>query len=83
MDKKEIVERVQNIFRDVLNNDTIILKENDSTDSIKGYDSLTHIQILSEVQESFGIKFTAKEMISWDTVGEMCDTVITKINMKN
>lgn len=80
MEKREVLEHIQDIFRDVLDDDELILEEKGSTENIKGYDSLTHIQIVSEIQNSFGIKFTAREMISWDNVGEMCDTIVSKFN---
>ena len=80
MNKNQILEEVQEIFRDVLDNEEIVLNENTVADDVEGWDSLAHVQLVSEIQKKFGIKFSAKEMISWDTVGDMCKTIQSKLS---
>lgn len=55
------------------------LCETTSSDDIEGWDSLAQIQLVSLIQTAFGIKFTAKEMLSWDNVGQMVDTIQSKL----
>ena len=80
MDKMEILNSLQRIVRDVLDREDIMLSYDMTTEYVDGWDSLVHAQIIFSVQEELGIKFSAKEMISWDTIGDMCDTIYAKTN---
>lgn len=78
MEKIEILEKVQDIFRDVLDNDEIELTTDMSADDIEEYDSLSHIQLVVAIEKSFGIKFNSKEITSWATIGDMIDCITIK-----
>lgn len=78
MTKEEILEKVQDIFRDVLDNDEIELTLDMSANDIEEYDSLSHIQLVVAIEKLFGIKFTAKEIMTWENIGEMVDCIASK-----
>ena len=79
MSELEVLEKVQEIVRDVLDEEDVILTLDTTTDMVEDWDSLNHIQIVSEIQNYYGIKFSAKEMLSWDNVGDLCRTIVAKI----
>ena len=78
MEKIEILSEVQDIFRDVLDNEDIVLKADTVADDVEEWDSLTHIQLVVAVEKHFKIKFTSKEILSWKNVGEMIDCIASK-----
>jgi acyl carrier protein len=78
MQKDEALALVQEIARDVLDNESIILTYESTTDMVPDWDSLNHVQIITEIQNKLNIKFSAKEMISWDNIGDLCDSIINK-----
>ena len=78
MDKNQILAEVQDIFRDVLDNEEIVLANETVADDIEEWDSLTHIQLIVAIEKHFKIKFTSKEILSWKNVGEMIDCISTK-----
>ena len=78
MDKNQILEEVQEIFREVLDNEEIVLASKTTADDIEEWDSLTHIQLIVAIEKHFKIKFTSKEILSWQNVGEMIDCIATK-----
>jgi acyl carrier protein len=80
MEKNEILTKVEEIFREVLDNKDIVLTDETTADDIEDWDSLSHIQLIVAFEKSFGIKFTSKEMLSWDNVGEMVECIILKLN---
>lgn len=80
MERKEIFEKLTEIFRDVMDNDEIVLEENTTAEDIEEWDSLTHVQLMEKIQEVFGLKFSAKEMMSWEDVGEFVDSIDDKLN---
>lgn len=78
MEKTEILEKVQDIFRDVLDNDEIELTADMSADDIEEYDSLSHIQLVVAIEKAFGIKFNSKEITTWTKIGDMVDSIASK-----
>ena len=75
MDNKEILHKVEEVFRDVLDNDEITLAEATTANDIDEWDSLTHVELVRAVEKAFGIRFTSAEILSWKNVGEMVASV--------
>ena len=78
MEKNEIMAEVQEIFRDVLDNEDIDWTPETMADDIEEWDSLSHIQLIVAIEKHFKVKFTSKEILSWKNVGEMVDCISTK-----
>lgn len=72
---EEIIAKLQNVFRDVLDNDEIILSASSSAEDIEEWDSLSHIQLIVAVEKAFKIRFNSKEILSWKNVGEMIQSI--------
>lgn len=68
----EILNQVTSVFKDVLDNDEIIVKESTTADDIEEWDSLSHIQLIVAVEKHFKIRFTSPEINGFKNVGEMC-----------
>ncbi len=81
MDRKEIFEKLTVIFRDVMDNDEIVLEDSTSANDIEEWDSLAHVQLTERIESEFGLKFSAKELASWVDVGEMVDAMEKKLNL--
>jgi len=75
MDNKEILNQVQEIFRDILDEESIIITGDTTANDVEEWDSLTHIQLVVAIEKHFKIKFTSKEIVSWKNVGEMIDNI--------
>lgn len=80
MNKNEILKHLQDIFRDVFDNEEIELTYETVAEDIDEWDSLAHIQLIKEIEKEFGIKLSSKEILSWDDVGEMIDAIFEKLN---
>lgn len=75
-----IKERLQEIFREVFDDDTIVLSDSTDSSDIADWDSLAHIQLISSIEDSFGIKFDLKEAVSAENVGEFIAVIEAKLN---
>ena len=78
MERNEVLARVQEVFRDVLDNEDIVLSDETTADDIEEWDSLSHIQLIVAVEKAFHVKFTSKEILSWKNIGEMVDCILAK-----
>lgn len=79
MERTELMNCLQKIFCEVFDNNDIILTDSTCAEDIEEWDSLGHVQLIKALEKSFNIKLTAREMRSWENVGEMADALLTKI----
>ena len=78
MERNQILAEVQEIFRDTLDNEEIALTDATTANDLEEWDSLTHIQLIVAIEKHFRLKFTSKEILSWQNVGEMVDCIASK-----
>lgn len=74
MTRQEIFEKLNEVFSDVFDEDIVVTAETTSAD-IAEWDSLTHITLISEVEDTFGMKFAMKDVLGMQNVGEMADII--------
>lgn len=79
MERNEILSQLSDIFSDVLDLEDVELTDTTSADDIEEWDSLSHIQLIVATEKHFGVKFTSLEIMKWNNVGEMVDSIMTKI----
>ncbi len=74
MTEQAIYEKLNAIFSDVFDEDITVTARTTSSD-IEEWDSLTHITLISEVEDAFGFKFSMKDVLGMKNVGEMVDII--------
>ena len=79
MEKTEIVNKLTEIFRKEFNDDSLVITNELTTSDIDGWDSLSHMLLISEIEKSFSIKFKLKDMNKMRNVGDMIDIINSKI----
>ncbi len=75
MDRKEILEKVELIFRDLLDEDDFVLAEDMSKDSVDGWDSLFHITLMASVADEFDIDISSDDIVNTTDVAGIIDIV--------
>lgn len=80
MDRNQIHEKLTNIFRDVLDDDSIVLHDATTADDVEGWDSLSHVNILVAVEKGFGIRMSTREVKSMRNVGDFITTISQKLS---
>lgn len=64
-------ERLNGIFREVFDDDTIEISDNMTAKDIAEWDSLNHIILVVAVEKEFGLKLNAAEVGKLENVGAM------------
>jgi acyl carrier protein len=79
MQRSEIMDQIRKILISVLNHENFEMTESLSATDTDGWDSLTHMMIVSEVEKTYGIAFKLKELNKMRNVGDLIDLVVSKI----
>lgn len=80
MERSELLKQVEDIFKEVMENQDIKLSESTTADDVVEWDSLTHIQLVVTLERYYSIRFVTAEIQSWNNVGEMMNTISSKLN---
>ena len=80
MNKDQILNEINNIFKDVLDNDEVTVNPKTTSDDIDEWDSLTHIQLIVAIEKKFKLKFSSTEISNWKDVREMIISIENKLN---
>ena len=78
MTKEEILQQLNDIFRRVLNN-KLTLTYDMSAKDVDGWDSMTNLMLIGEIEKHYDIHFKMSEIVKLANVGELCDTILKKI----
>jgi len=82
MDKAHIAEKLTTIFRNVFNDEDIVLRDDMTAKEVAQWDSLTHMMMIGEVEKDFSIKFKLKELGKLEDVKSLMDLIERKITEK-
>lgn len=79
MERNEIFTKLNDIFRDYFDDESISLTEATTADDIEEWDSLEHINLIVAVEKAFNMKFTMGEVTTMKNVGAMVDIIIERM----
>ncbi|PLX18013.1 MAG: acyl carrier protein [Candidatus Muiribacterium halophilum] len=80
MDKSILLERLQNIMRNVFNDKELKISESSSAKDVEEWDSLTNIELIVAIEKEFDFRFTSLEVISLKNVGDLISKIEEKIS---
>jgi acyl carrier protein len=78
VEKSEIESRLTPIFRDVFNDDALVVAEDMTAAEVPTWDSLSNINMIIAVEKAFGVKFSIKDVRNLKNVGELLDLIKRK-----
>lgn len=79
MERSEILAKVEEIFREELEVDDLVLTDETTADDVEEWDSLSHVQLVAAMEEAFGIEFKSREILSWENIGDLIDSIEIKL----
>ena len=80
MERNEIVEKLTAVFQEVFSDSSLVLNDDMTANDVEKWDSLTHMLMISTVEERFGVKFKLKELNKLKKVGDMVEILQEKLS---
>jgi len=75
----DLWEELTSVFRMVFDNSQITINDKTTSIDIVGWDSFSHINLISAIEEHFKIEFTQSEAFNFENVGELMATLQRKL----
>ena len=76
MTREEVYERLNRVFREVFDDDTIEVHDETVADDVDGWDSFEHVNLVVAFEEEFSFKIPMGKVVSMKNVGEMVDIIL-------
>ena len=80
MTRQEIFDEVQEIFRDVFDDEELAIEDGTNANDIEDWDSFEHISLVIAMEAEFFMKFDIKEVNKLENVGQMIDLIKRKMD---
>ena len=77
---ENVFDQIGKIFRDVFERPNLNIKITDSPLTIDGWESLTHVMLITAIEEHFLIEFSFKDLAGIKTVADLVNIVEKKTN---
>ena len=71
MTREEVFERLNKVFQEVFDDETIEVNDDTTSEDIDDWDSFEHINLIVAVEEEFSIKIPMGKVVTMKNVGEM------------
>ena len=79
MEEKKIISLIQDIFKDLFNDNKITIDQKTCAKDIKKWDSLNHVVLITKIEKKFNIKFSFNEISKFQKVGDIVSVILKKI----
>lgn len=78
--REEVKNKVSEIFKDVFDDDSLVITDATNSSDIEDWDSLEHIALIVSMEKEFNLKFDIKEVNKLENVGQMIDLIVSKLS---
>jgi len=78
MEEAAVYQKLAGVFRDVFDEENIVLTPETTAEDVEGWDSLGHVRLVLAVSKAFGVKFSAAQIGALKNVGEFVEIIRAK-----
>ena len=69
MEREELFEKINEICRDVFDDEELTVTDATTAADVEEWDSLTHLSLINEIENAFAVKFTMGEVLGFRNLG--------------
>lgn len=66
-----VQERLEEVFRMVFDDDSLVLGDEVTSADVPGWDSLAHVNLMFSIEQEFGVQFAGNQFSEFENVGEL------------
>lgn len=77
------IETLNQIFCMVFDEDTLQITPDMTATDVDGWDSLSHVNLITAIEAKFNIRFTQKELLKQRNVGDLIADIDRKLIAQN
>lgn len=71
----DLLARMNDLFREVFDDESLVITPETTADDVEGWDSLSHVNLILAVETRFGVKFSKNELSMMRNVGDLLAAV--------
>lgn len=79
MEKKDIIIKIKDILVSILEHENFEMVDELEAKNVDGWDSLSHMLIITEIEKKFSIQFKLKELNKLNNLGNLLNLINSKI----
>lgn len=79
MSREDILSKVRTAFITVLEHENFQLSDETTANDVDGWESITHMMIITEVEKTFNIKFKLMDLMNMDNVGDLLNSIESEL----
>ncbi len=80
MTKEEIIKKIELSFKKILQHDNFSLTIETTASDVDGWESITHMLIINDIEEHFNIKFKLIDLMKMENIGDLISAIKSEIN---
>ena len=80
MERKEILDKVQDIIRDMFDVEDAVITDETVAADVLGWDSLMHITLIGTIEDEFDVRFAMKDVVGLKNVGQLVDLIEEQVD---
>lgn len=79
MERSEVLRKMTDICKDVFDDNNLVITEETTAADVEGWDSLTHLSLVNELEETYEVAFTLDEVTGSKSIGELLNALMRHI----
>lgn len=82
MDHQGVLNKLTDLFRELSDEDDVVLDDATTADDVPGWDSIFHVKFVIAIERAFKVRFDASEINAAANVGELAAIIESKFTAR-
>jgi len=78
MERVEVLTKINELGKEIFDDEMIVIEDITSAEDIDGWDSLTHLELIEALENEYKVKFTMEEILGSVNVGKLVDAILNR-----
>jgi acyl carrier protein len=78
----DLLPELQEIFRDIFDNENLIITPESNASTVEDWDSLAHVNLVTAIEKKYKVNFALAELQELKNVGDMINLIEKKLAEK-